>query len=148
MGDCLYMKNIKEELNIEEFDFSSRVLWVLARNNINKERLTAMSYDELKAIPTMGAEKISEIKRELELKGFNNIVVPNLSSESKDVRQQHKDLLLDEIINYLLTNSSLNIEDNKMDAFIIEELKQHFSDLNTKGLELKMKKINKIKFHV
>lgn len=107
------MKNIKEELNIEEFDFSSRVLWVLARNNINKERLTAMSYDELKAISTVGAEKISEIKRELELKGFNNIVVPNLSSESKDVRQQHKDLLLDEIINYLLTNSSLNVEDNR-----------------------------------
>ena len=47
MGDCLYMKNIKEELNIEEFDFSSRVLWVLARNNINKERLTAMSDEEL-----------------------------------------------------------------------------------------------------
>lgn len=53
--------------------------------------------------------------------------------------------MLDEIINYLLTNSSLNIEDNKMDAFIIEVLKQHFSDLNIKGLELK---INKIKFHV
>ena len=56
--------------------------------------------------------------------------------------------MLDEIINYLLTNSSLNIEDNKMDAFIIEVLKQHFSDLNIKGLELKMKKINKIKFYV
>lgn len=84
------MKNIKEELDVVEFDF----LWVLARNNINKERLITMSYDELKAIPTMGAEKISEIKRKLELKGFNNIVVPNLSSESKNVRQQHKDLCL------------------------------------------------------
>lgn len=142
------MKNIKEELNVEEFDFSSRVLWVLARNNINKERLITMSYDELKAIPTMGSEKISEIKRELEMKGFYNIVVPNLSSESKEVRQQHKDLLIDEIMNYLLTNSSLNVEENKVDAFILVELKQRFTDLTIKGLELKTKKINKIKFYV
>ena len=144
----MYMKNIKEELNVEEFDFSSRVLWVLARNNINKERLITMSYDELKAIPTMGAEKISEIKRELEMKGFYNIVVPNLSSESKEVRQQHKDLLIDELMNYLLTNSSLNVEENKVDAFILVELKQRFTDLTIKGLELKSKKINKIKFRV
>ena len=51
------MKNAKEDLNLGEFDFSSRLLWVLARNNIDKERLISMTYDELKEIPNMGNEK-------------------------------------------------------------------------------------------
>ena len=60
------MQNTKEVLKLEDFNLSSRVLWLLARNNIDRVKLTSITYNELKAIPTMGNEKISEIKRELE----------------------------------------------------------------------------------
>ena len=48
------MQNTKEVLKLEGFNLSSRVLWLLARNNIYRAKLTSISYDVLKAIPTMG----------------------------------------------------------------------------------------------
>ena len=138
------MKNAKEDLNLGEFDFSSRLLWVLARNNIDKERLISMTYDELKEIPNMGNEKISEIKKELELRGFKKIEIPNMSSESRVVKQQYKESLVNEIRDILSMYSSLSINVNLIDTFIIDELITYFASLTFKNLEIKLKKLKKL----
>lgn len=138
------MKNAKEDLNLGEFDFSSRLLWVLARNNIDKERLISMTYDELKEIPNMGNEKISEIKKELELRGVKKIEIPNMSSESRVVKQQYKESLVNEIRDILSMYSSLSVNVNLIDTFIIDELITYFASLTFKNLEIKLKKLKKL----
>ena len=138
------MQNTKEVLKLEDFNLSSRVLWLLARNNIDRVKLTSITYNELKAIPTMGNEKISEIKRELERKGFYNIVVPNMSSESRLVKQQYKESLLNEIKEILLNHSSVSSNVNSIDDFIIDELITYYASLTFKNLEMKLKKIKNL----
>ena len=44
------MQNIKEVLKLEDFNLSSRVLWLLARNNVDRVKLTSISYNELKRL--------------------------------------------------------------------------------------------------
>ena len=89
-------------------------------------------------------KKISEIKKELELRGFKKIEIPNMSSESRVVKQQYKESLVNEIRDILSMYSSLSVNVNLIDTFIIDELITYFAILTFKNLEIKLKKLKKL----
>ena len=67
-----------------------------------------------------------------------------MSSESRLVKQQYKESLLNEIKEILLNHLSVSSNVNSLDDFIIDELITYYASLTFKNLEIKLKKLKKL----
>ena len=60
-------------IELEEFGFSIRIVNILIRNKISKERLISITYEELIGLKNMDTDKPDELQKTLESKGYFNI---------------------------------------------------------------------------
>lgn len=141
MDDKEYTKEMERKLNLEEFGFSPRIIHVLNRNKINKDKLIKMTYMELASLRTVGPDKIEEIQKALEAKGYFNIQLPNIRYATKATKAEYKNKLVEELLKLVIEHSGLKIKKNKIDSLIYKDLRKEYEGLNINSLELRIAKI-------
>jgi DNA-directed RNA polymerase alpha subunit len=93
---------MERKLNLEEFGFSPRIIHVLNRNKINKDKLITITYMELASLRTVGPDKIEEIQKALEAKGYFNIQLPNIRYATKATKAEYKNKLVEELLKLVI----------------------------------------------
>ena len=141
MDEKEYTKELERKLNLEEFGFSARIIHVLNRNGINKDKLITISYAELAGLRTVGPDKIDEIQKALESKGYFNIQLPSMRFATKEAKTDYKNKLVEELLKLVIEHSGLKIKKNKIDSLIYKDLRKEYEGLNINSLELRIAKI-------
>lgn len=141
MDEKEYTKEMERNLNLEEFGFSPRIIHVLNRNKINKDKLITMTYMELANLRTVGPDKIEEIQKALEANGYFNIQLPNIRYATKTTKAEYKNKLVEELLKLVIEHSGLKIKKNKIDSLIYKDLRKEYEGLNINSLELRIAKI-------
>ena len=124
------------------FNPSNRIFLFIRRNDITAEKVKTITYEELASIRAVGYTIIKEFVDVLNAaKVEHSIILPLSREEKKKIKENEKQVLIQTLMELLLSTSNIDVINNSIDKLIFEDYKSYIETLTTKKIEDKIKKI-------